>query len=97
MAEQLDRETMENVALLSKLMLSEEEMEKAKEEMQRMLDYVDKLNTLDTEGVDPVTHLLADGNVFREDVVENGDESEQMLENAPEKKDGQFKVPRTVE
>ncbi|HIQ95050.1 MAG TPA: Asp-tRNA(Asn)/Glu-tRNA(Gln) amidotransferase subunit GatC [Candidatus Limivivens merdigallinarum] len=97
MAEQLDRETMENVALLSKLMLSEEEMEKAKEEMQRMLDYVDKLNTLDTEGVDPVTHLLADGNVFREDVVENGDESGQMLENAPEKKDGQFKVPRTVE
>ena len=97
MAEQLGRETMENVALLSKLMLSEEEMEKAKEEMQRMLDYVDKLNTLDTEGVDPVTHLLADGNVFREDVVENGDESGQMLENAPEKKDGQFKVPRTVE
>ena len=97
MAEQLDRETMENVALLSKLMLSVEEMEKAKEEMQRMLDYVDKLNTLDTEGVDPVTHLLADGNVFREDVVENGDESGQMLENAPEKKDGQFKVPRTVE
>ena len=97
MAEQLDRETMEKVALLSRLMLSEEEMEKAKEEMQRMLDYVDKLNTLDTEGVDPVTHLLADGNVFREDVVENGDESEQMLENAPEKKDGQFKVPRTVE
>ena len=97
MAEQLDRETMENVALLSKLMLSEEEMEKAKEEMQRMLDYVDKLNTLDTEGVDPVTHLLADGNVFREDVVENGDDRENILANAPEKRDGAFVVPRTVE
>ncbi len=97
MAEQLNRETMENVALLSKLMLSEEEMEKAKEEMQQMLDYVDKLNTLDTEGIDPITHLLAEGNVFREDVVENGDESGRMLENAPEQKAGQFKVPRTVE
>ena len=97
MANHIDDETIEYVGILAKLELSGEEKEQAKKDMESMLDYVDKLNTLDTEGVDPVTHLLADGNVFREDVVENGDESEQMLENAPEKKDGQFKVPRTVE
>ena len=96
MAEQLDRETMENVALLSKLMLSEEEMEKAKEEMQRMLDYVDKLNELDTSGVEPMSHVFPVRNVFREDVVTNGDGSEDTLANAPEAQDNSFVVPRTI-
>ena len=48
--------------------------EKAKEDMQKMLDYVEKLDELDTDGVEPLSHIFGDSNVFREDVVTNGDE-----------------------
>ncbi len=65
--------------------------------MGRMLDYIDKLNELDTEGVEPMSHISAAANVFREDVVTNGDDREQILKNAPGCKDGMFKVPRTVD
>ena len=56
-----------------------------------------KLNELDTEGVEPMSHISAAANVFREDVVTNGDDREQILKNAPGCKDGMFKVPRTVD
>ena len=65
--------------------------------MGRMLDYIDKLNELDTSGVEPMSHVFPVNNVFREDVVTNGDDHEAILKNAPEKKDGAFKVPKTVD
>ena len=97
MAKMIDDETMENVCILAKLSLTEDEKEKAKEDMQKMLDYVEKLDELDTTGIEPLSHIFGDQNVFREDVVTNGDEHEQTLANAPEAKDGAFKVPKTVE
>ena len=69
MAKIIDDETMENVCILAKLSLSEEEKEKAKAEMQKMLDYVEKLDELDTSEVEPMSHIFQDENVFREDVV----------------------------
>ena len=71
--------------------------EAAKKDMGRMLDYIDMLNQLDTEGVEPMSHVFPVHNVFREDVVTNGDDRENMLANAPEQRDGAFVVPRTVE
>ena len=65
--------------------------------MGQMLDYFDKLNELDTTGVEPMSHAFPVYNVFREDVVTNGDERDDMLRNAPESKEGMFKVPKTVE
>ena len=59
-----------------------------------MLDYIDKLNELDTSGVEPMSHVFPMNNVFREDVVTNGDERDKILLNAPEQKDGAFKVPK---
>ena len=97
MAKQIDDETMENVCILAKLSLTEEEKEKAKKDMQEMLDYVDKLDELDTSSVEPMSHIFGDNNVFREDVVTNGDDRDNMLKNAPAEKDGTYKVPRTVE
>ncbi len=97
MADRISDETIEYVGILAKLELSEEEKEQAKADIGRMLDYIDKLNELDTSGVEPLSHVFPVHNVFREDVVTNGDESEKMLANAPEKKDGSFKVPKTVE
>lgn len=88
-------ETIEYVGILAKLELSEEEKEQAKADMGRMLDYIDKLGELDTSDVEPMSHVLEARNVFREDVVTNGNMREQILENAPEEKDGMFAVPRT--
>ncbi len=97
MANIISDETIEYVGILAKLELSDEEKEQAKHDIGRMLDYVDKLNELDTSGVEPLSHVFPVNNVFREDVVTNGDERAKILANAPEEKDGAFKVPKTVE
>ena len=97
MANVISDETIEYVGILAKLELSGEEREQAKKDMGRMLDYIDKLNELDTTGVEPMSHVFPVNNVFREDVVENGDDRENMLKNAPAQKDGTYVVPITVE
>jgi len=97
MANIISDETIEYVGILAKLELSGEEKEQAKKDMGRMLDYIDKLNELDTEGVEPMSHVFPTQNVFREDVVANGDESEDILRNAPVRKDNMFVVPRTFD
>ena len=96
MAKIRDDETIENVCIWAKLSLSDEAKEKAKEDMQKMLDYVEKLDELDTDGVEPLSHIFGDQNVFREDVVTNGDNKEAMLANAPKAKEGQYQVPKTI-
>ena len=96
MANIIDDATIEYVSILAKLELSEEEKEQAKKDMGNMLDYVDKLNELDTDGIEPVAHVFDMENVFREDVVTNGDESEKTLMNAPERTKDGFVVPKTV-
>ena len=97
MANVISDETMEYVGILAKLELSSEEKERAKEDMAKMLDYIDTLNELDTSGVEPMSHVLPVHNVFREDVVTNGDEREEILANAPEAKEGAFVVPKTFD
>lgn len=97
MANMITDETIEYVGILAKLELSEEEKQAAKRDMGRMLDYIDKLNELDTEGVEPMSHAFPVMNVFREDVVTNEDGSAETLRNAPEEKDNMFVVPRTFE
>lgn len=97
MANIISDETIDYVGILSKLELSDQEKEQAKKDMGRMLDYIDKLNGLDTSQVEPMSHVFPVHNVFREDVVTNGDLRDSILENAPEQKDGQFQVPKTVE
>ena len=97
MAEKITDETIEYVSILAKLKPNKEEKIQARKDMQQMLDYIDKLNDLDTAGVEPMSHLFPLNNVFREDTVTNGDDRENMLRNAPEEKDGQYVVPITIE
>ena len=97
MANVISDETIEYVGILAKLELSDDEKEAAKSDMARMLDHIDKLNELDTTGVEPMSHVFPVNNVFREDVVINGDDSENILSNAPECKDSAFVVPKTVD
>lgn len=97
MANVISDETIEYVGILAKLELSEEEKEQAKKDMGSMLDYIDKLNELDTTGVTPMSHVFPVNNVFREDLVTNGDDSENILANAPEENNGAFVVPKTFD
>lgn len=97
MANVISDETIEYVGVLAKLELSPQEKEAAKKDMADMLDYIDKLNELDTTRVEPMSHVFPVENVFREDVVTNGDDRENILKNAPGEKDGMFVVPKTVE
>jgi aspartyl-tRNA(Asn)/glutamyl-tRNA(Gln) amidotransferase subunit C len=91
----ISEETIDYVSILAKLELSPEEKEQAGRDMGRLLEYIDKLAELDTGNMEPLSHVLPLENVFREDVVTNGDESSMILENAPEQRDNMFSVPRT--
>lgn len=97
MANIISDETIEYVGILAKLELSDEKKEQAKKDMANMLDYIDTLNELDTSGVEPMSHVFPVNNVFREDVVTNGDDREEILANAPEAKEGAFVVPKTFD
>lgn len=97
MANVISDETIEYVGILAKLELSEQEKVQAKKDMEDMLDYIDKLNELDTTGAEPMSHVFPVKNVFREDVVTNGDDRENILANAPSRQDGAFTVPRTFD
>ena len=82
MANVISDETMEYVGILAKLELSDAEKEAAKKDMESMLDYIDKLNELDTSNVEPMSHVFPVQNVFREDVVENGDRKSTRLNSS---------------
>ena len=97
MANVISDETIEYVGILAKLELSDEDKENAKKDMASMLDYIDKLGELDTEGIEPMSHIFPVQNVMREDVVTNGDGSEDTLKNAPESNGEAFIVPKTVD
>lgn len=65
--------------------------------MKRMLEYIGKLKEVDTEGIEPLTSIFANGeNVFREDIVVNQDIKDEILKNAPEREADLFIVPKTV-
>lgn len=97
MAVKIDDEMIEYVGILAQLELSGPERESAKKDMSQMLEYIDMLNALDTSKTEPMSHLFNIDNVFREDEITNGDQSEAMLKNAPQQKERQYQVPRTVE
>lgn len=93
--DRIDDAAVKHIEMLAKLELSDEERRQAKPDMNRMLNYIDKLNEPDTDGVEPMSHVFPLQNVFREDVVTNGDDSVNMLKNAPVSRDNMFVVPET--
>lgn len=97
MEHKITDEIVNYIGILAKLELSNEEKEEAKKDMKRMLDYIDKLNELDTNEVEPMSHVFPVTNVYREDVVLNKEDKDAILLNAPAKKDGSFMVPKTVD
>jgi aspartyl-tRNA(Asn)/glutamyl-tRNA(Gln) amidotransferase subunit C len=85
------------VSELSRLEQSPEDVLARKKDLTEILDYVEKLNEVDTDGVVEMTHPYANENVFRDDVVTNSDLHEGMLANAPARSGDYFKVHKTVD
>lgn len=93
----ITRDQVEYVAKLARLELTEEEKETFTQQFDNILSYMDKLNQLDTEGIEPTSHVLPLYNVFREDEVRPSLPRDEALANAPDHKDGFFRVPRVIE
>ena len=93
----LSRHEVDNIALLARLELSDEERERAGEELSQILDHFEQLKQLDTEGVPATSHAVPVVNVLRADEVRTGLARDAALANAPESAGGMFQVPRVVE
>lgn len=93
----LNRKDVEHVALLSRLDLSENELDKFTGQLDAILEYIDVLNQVDTSAVEPMAHVLEIRNVMRSDEVQPSLPREAALQNAPDAEDGFFKVPKIVE
>lgn len=87
----------EHVARLARLALSDEEKEQMRSQLDRILGYIEKLNQLDTTGVEPTSHVIPMTNVFREDAVIPSLSRDEALANAPDGLEGFFRVPRIIE
>tara|TARA_B100001750_G_C15122904_1_gene405937 strand:+ start:134 stop:433 length:300 start_codon:yes stop_codon:yes gene_type:complete len=93
----IDKSTVERLAELSKLEFSEKEKGEMVKDFKKMVEFVDKLKEVDTEGVDPLIYVNEDvTNVMREDKVENMVSREDALKNAPDKDTSYIKVPKVV-
>ena len=86
----LNRKDVEHVALLSRLELSDQELDKYTEQLDAILEYIDVLNQVDTSGVEPMAHVLDLRNVMRPDVVQPSLHRAAALQNAPEPENGFF-------
>ncbi|MDE7124205.1 MAG: Asp-tRNA(Asn)/Glu-tRNA(Gln) amidotransferase subunit GatC [Eubacterium sp.] len=82
---------------LARITLDEDEEKKVGKELQDILTYIDKLNELDTEGVEAMSHCFPLTNVLRNDEVKPSMSPDEIVANAPESQDGTFVVPKTVE
>ena len=87
----------EDIALLARLHLSEEERTLFSGQLGSVIQYIDTLNELDTSDIEPTAHVLPIKNVFREDRLKPSLPQEKVLQNAPEKSDHFFSVPKIIE
>ena len=86
-----------HVANLARLAITEEEAEKLTNELDAIISFAEELNELDTENVEPTSHVLDMKNILREDVSKPGLPVEEVLKNAPDHENGQIKVPAIIE
>jgi len=97
MSEKVDRDVVKKVAKLARLDLSEEEIDEFTGQLRSILEYVEKMNELDTDGVEPLAHCLAISNVLRADEARESLGTEKTLSNAPDQDGEFFKVPKILD
>ncbi|ACB84059.1 Asp-tRNA(Asn)/Glu-tRNA(Gln) amidotransferase subunit GatC [Natranaerobius thermophilus] len=93
----VSKEEVLHVAKLGQLDLDQEEVEMFQDKLSQILEWQEKLDELDLEGLEPTAHALERRNVTREDQVHNSLTNDKALENAPETEGNYFKVPRIIE
>ena len=93
----IERKDVEHVARLTRLALTEAELELMREQLNSILAHLDTLRAVDTEGVEPTSHAVDVVNVMREDEVEPCFPQDEMLANAPDRSGELFRVPRIIE
>ncbi len=97
MKQKIDKAEVRKVAKLARLELSEAEVEEFASQLSAILDYVEKMNELDTTSVEPLAHCLPISNVFREDTARESLGTERTLANAPQRDGEFFKVPKILD
>ncbi len=90
----ISKEEVKHVAKLAELEISAGEIEKITSKLDKILDYVAEVSSVDTKDITPVSHVIDIKNVLRDDVVKESLSQESALKNAPEEEDSGFKVPR---
>ncbi len=94
---EISDEMIDYIAGLAKLKLPEERSHELKKDLEGILNYIEILKELDTSNEEPMSHAFSNTNCFREDIALPSMDRDLLLENAPDKKVGCFKVPKTVE
>ena len=97
MDKKIDKSQVKKVAKLARLDLSEAEIEEFAGQLNAIIDYVERMNKLNTQGVEPMAHCLPVSNVFRDDVIKESLGTEKTLANAPQSDGPFFKVPKILE
>lgn len=93
----VSKEDVKHIAKLSKLYLTDEELEKYTKDLSNIVTFANELSSIDVEGVKPKAHILDIKNVFREDIKEDSYDREKILKNAPTKEAGCISVPKVME
>jgi aspartyl-tRNA(Asn)/glutamyl-tRNA(Gln) amidotransferase subunit C len=93
----VSKDDVEYVARLARMELAEDEKKVLTSQLNSILDHIEKLNELDTEGVEPTFHVLDVRNVFRDDEVLPSLPTEEIMKNAPARDGDLFKVPKIIE
>ncbi|MBS1522592.1 MAG: Asp-tRNA(Asn)/Glu-tRNA(Gln) amidotransferase subunit GatC [Bacteroidetes bacterium] len=93
----IDKETVEKVAHLARLELAEDEKEKMIADMNKILGFMDKLNEIDTSGIEPLVYMTNEINTVREDVIKQEVTHEEALLNAPKHDKDYFLVAKVIE
>ncbi|MBQ3433528.1 MAG: Asp-tRNA(Asn)/Glu-tRNA(Gln) amidotransferase subunit GatC [Selenomonadaceae bacterium] len=93
----ISSDQVKHVADLARLAITDEEAEMFTKQLDAIITFAEQLNELDTENVPPTSHVLDMRNVMREDIPEPGLPREEVLKNAPDQQDGQFRVPAILE
>ena len=96
MAGKVDEELVKKIAKLARITLSDKEVKKYSEQLAKIVGYVEQLNEIDTSNVEPLSHVQEVVNSFRDDVVKESLDIDEVLKNAPETEGNFFKVPGVI-
>ncbi len=97
MSGKIDEAQVRRVALLARLEMSDQEVHQFSDQLSSILEYIEKLNELDTENVEPLAHCLDVHNAFRADEIRESLGAEKSMTNAPDREGDYFKVPKVLD